>query len=65
MTAHRWWTRAELDAVDLDPTPAGGREPLWPKEIPRLLDLADAWSPGAEVVDLDDVEESTVPVDAA
>lgn len=65
MTTHRWWTRAELDAVDLDPAPGVGREPLWPGEIPRLLDLADSWAPGVDVVRLDDVEESSVPVDAA
>ncbi|GAA1891746.1 hypothetical protein GCM10009814_21530 [Lapillicoccus jejuensis] len=65
MTSHRWWTRAELDAVDPDPLPTDGREPLWPSEIPRLLDLADAWRPGAPAARLDDVEESSVPVDAA
>ena len=62
MTAHRWWTRAEIDAVDADDLrPEPGREPLWPGGIGHVLDLADGWMPGAGPVDLGSVEESTVP----
>lgn len=62
MTAHRWWTRAEIDAVGpADPRPSAGWEPLWPSVIGDLLDLADQWSAATDPADLGVSEESTVP----
>lgn len=55
MTAHRWWTRAELAAPS---------EPVWPTEILSLWEDADARRASGEVrppLDGGDVEESTVP----
>ena len=55
MTAHRWWTRAELEAAGDD---------VWPREVVRLWALAEAMTTSAEPaepLDLGDVEESTVP----
>ncbi|NNM44486.1 NUDIX hydrolase [Knoellia koreensis] len=55
MTAHRWWTRPELEATT---------EEVWPHGILRLWALAEAMitsAEPAEPLDLGDVEESTVP----
>lgn len=55
MTAHHWWTRAEL---------AAPREIVWPTEILALWDEADARRASGEdrpPLDGGDVEESTVP----
>ena len=55
MTAHRWWTRAELAAPD---------EPIWPAQILALWEDADARRASCEPrapLDGGDVEESTVP----
>ncbi len=61
MTAHRWWTRAEIDAADpADPNPSAGREPLWPNAIGQLLDLAGGWSRETAPLALGAQEESTV-----
>ena len=52
MTAHRWWTRAELEATDED---------VWPRDLLRIWAHvpADVAPPAAPLV-LDDVDESTV-----
>lgn len=55
MTAHRWWTRSELEATGDD---------VWPREVVRLWALAEAMTTSAEPaepLDLGEVEESTVP----
>ena len=54
MTAHRWWTSAELESTT---------EEIWPREILAIWShaarlLAD---PGAPPLELGTVEESTVP----
>lgn len=54
MSAHHWWTRAELGAVD--PT-----EPVWPVDILQLLGLARSQDRSAWPADLGRCEESTVP----
>jgi len=52
MTHHQWWTRAELEATDVD---------IWPRE---LLEVWDLVGPGDVVtgtcVTLPDTDESTV-----
>jgi 8-oxo-dGTP pyrophosphatase MutT (NUDIX family) len=50
MTEHRWWSRDELAATT---------ETVWPAVVLELWERLDA---GDEVLDLGDVEESTVPV---
>jgi 8-oxo-dGTP pyrophosphatase MutT (NUDIX family) len=51
MTAHRWWTRAEL---------ATTTDTVWPDSLLRLWDLLDS---GGPAVDLGVQEESTVAVE--
>lgn len=53
MTAHRWWTRAELERVDPS-------EPVWPVDVLQLIDLARAQDRSAWPIDLGRCEESTV-----
>lgn len=55
MTAHRWWTRADLAAT---------AETLWPGAVLSLWAEADARRGGPSTPPLDggDVDESTVPV---
>ena len=55
MTAHRWWTRAEL---------AETAEELWPRDVLALWQHAEALDARstATALDLGVVEESTVPV---
>lgn len=54
MTAHRWWTRAEL---------AAATDALWPADLLTWWSEADTRRGGAATEPLDggDVEESTVP----
>ncbi len=54
MTAHRWWTRADL---------AGTAEALWPADVLGLWDEAETrrGHPSTPPLDGGDVEESTVP----
>lgn len=47
MTAHRWWTRAELEETDED---------VWPRDLLRIWDRVG----GDGVLQLGDVVESTV-----
>lgn len=55
MTAHRWWSRAELEATS---------EEFWPRDVLAIWQHAQtlAADPGAAPLDLGVVEESTVPV---
>lgn len=48
---HRWWSRAEV---------AASEDEIWPVLLPELWDLAS--DPSAWPVNLDDVEESSVPL---
>lgn len=52
MTAHHWWTRAELEATT---------EEIWPRDLLAIRDLvpADGSAP-REAVTLGEVDESTV-----
>jgi 8-oxo-dGTP pyrophosphatase MutT (NUDIX family) len=54
MTAHRWWTREELEAA---------AEAVWPTDLMRLWELAEQVASGRphRPLDLGLVEESTVP----
>lgn len=51
LTGYRWWPEAEISATS---------EIIWPANLPRLLALSDAEQ--SALVDLGDVEESTVPI---
>ncbi|MFV0464088.1 MAG: NUDIX hydrolase [Nostocoides sp.] len=50
ITAHRWWSRAELAATE---------DTFWPADLLGLWDLAD--TPPTEPIDQGTIEESTVP----
>lgn len=54
MTAHRWWTRAELE---------GTRDQVWPRDLLAVLSHVDGLPAGSAptALDLGTVEESTVP----
>ena len=51
MTAHRWWTRDELEASS---------DEVWPRSVARLWQRFDQ---GLPEIDLGTSEESTVPAD--
>jgi len=55
MTAHHWWTRAELEATT---------EEIWPRDLLAIRDLVPAGGSAPDVaVDLGEVDESTVAPD--